>query len=323
MHESRLFHRFNWPLPISLTLRNGLLVVLLLSSIAVFWQPLSALYILTQEQSHYSHLLLIPLVSAYVFYLNRKVIRASGEWSPLSGLIVVGIGLIGYWEANRATSGVDYVSLSTLALVVVIWGIFLFCYGPSVYRTFFFGLLFLLCMVPFPAGLLHTIIVFLQRSAAEATDMGFSLLGVPVIRDNTTFGLSNITIRVDEGCSAVRSAISLVITSIVAAHFVLRSAWAKFGIMVGMVPLAIIDNALRIIGLSLLANYVNTSFLLDGRLHDLGGYLAFAFSVAILIALLSLLRRFEQRPRVYSPMRNEVKLDAAGVQMSPLSSRGE
>ena len=261
MHERRLFHRFNRPLPISLTLRNGLSVLLLLSSFAVFWQPLSALYVLTQEQSHYSHLFLIPVVSAYDFYLNRKVILASGEWSPLSGLIVVGVGVIGYWEAGRATNGVDYLSLSTLALVIVSWGIFLFCYGRGVCRTFSFGLLFLLCMVPFPAGLLHTIIVFLQRSAAEATDIGFSLLGVPVVRDDTVFGLSKMTIRVDEGCSAIRSAISLVITSIVAAHFVLRSAWAKFGIVVGLVPVAIIDNALRIIGLSLLANYVDKSFI--------------------------------------------------------------
>jgi hypothetical protein len=62
----------NWPLPISLTLRNGLFVFLLLISIAVFWQPLSALYLFTQEQSHYSHLLLVPLVSAYIFYQHLK-----------------------------------------------------------------------------------------------------------------------------------------------------------------------------------------------------------------------------------------------------------
>jgi exosortase len=195
------------------------------------------------------------------------------------------------------------VSLTTLAFVIVIWGIFLLCYGLSASQTFSFGLLFLLCMVPFPAALLHAIIVFLQRSAVEVTDVGFSLIGVPVIRNDIVFGLPNITIRVDEGCSAIRSAISLVITSIVAGHFFLRSTWAKFGIVVAMVPLAIIDNGLRITGLSLLANYVNKDFLLDGRLHDLGGYVMFGLSISILIILISLLRRVEQRPRSYSPLR--------------------
>ena len=290
------FQKFSWPLPISLTMRNWLVLVLLLVTIAVFWEPLSALYSLTREQSHYSHLLLVPLVSLYVFYLNRKVILSSGEWSPLLGLFLVGLGVIGYWEAGRANNAVDYLPFTTMAFVVVTCGIFLLCYGPSTCRTFSFGLLFLLCMVPFPAALLHAIIVFMQRSAAEVTNMVFSLLGVPLIRDDIVFGLSNITIRVDEGCSAIRSALSLIITSIIAGHFSLRSLWAKFGIVVLMVPVAIIDNALRIVGLSLLANHVDKSFLTDGRLHDGGGYVMFALSITILLVLLSLLRRLEKQP---------------------------
>lgn len=313
MHERRLVQTLSLPLPISVTARNSLLLFLLLTTIAVFWQPLSALYSVTQEQLHYSHLLLVPFVSLYVFYLNRKVILTSGEWSPWSGMIMVGLGAIGYWEAGRATSGVDYVSFTTLALVVVIWGIFLLCYGPGTCRKFSFGLLFLLCMAPLPAGLLHAIIVFLQHSAAEVTGIGFSLLGVPVIRNDIVFGLPNITIRVDEGCSAIRSALSLVITSIVAGHFFLRSTWAKLSLVVTVMPLAIINNGVRIVGLSLLANYVDRSFLLDGRLHDLVGHIVFVFSITILIVLISLLRRFEQRPKFYSLSRAEIPSDVAAA----------
>ena len=115
------------PLPVSIRTRNRLSLLLLLVIIAWFWQSLLALYSLTQQQSHYSHLLLIPFVSLYVFYLNRGLILNSREWSPLSGLIMVGLGAIGYWWAGQATNGVDHLSLTTLALVVVIWGIFLFC----------------------------------------------------------------------------------------------------------------------------------------------------------------------------------------------------
>jgi exosortase len=168
-------------------------------------------------------------------------------------------------------------------------------------------------MVPFPASLLHSIIVFLQHSAADATDIGFSMLGVPVIRDDIVFKLSNITLRVDEGCSAIRSALSLVITSIVAAHFFLRSAWAKFSLVIIMVPVAIIDNGIRIVGLSLLANYVDKSFLLDGRLHDLGGYLTFVLSVTILIVCMALLWRIEQRYGLYGGERAEVRSNIAVV----------
>jgi exosortase len=226
---------------------------------------------------------------------------------------MVGLGAIGYWEAGQATTGVDYVSGATLAFVCVIWGIFLFCYGLGTCRKLSFGLLFLLCMVPFPAALLHAIIVFLQHSAAEVTNVGFSLLGVPVIRDDIVFGLSNITIRVDEGCSAIRSAISLVITSIVAGRFFLRSTQARIGVVVAMIPLAIINNGIRIVGLSLLANYVNKSFLLDGHLHDLVGHLVFVLSIAMLIVLISVLRRFEQRPTFYPPVQADVTSNVAAA----------
>jgi len=302
-----LSQALSWPLPVSTKTRNSLSLFLLLVTIAWFWQPLAVLYSMTQEQpySHYSHIPLIPLVSAYAFFLNRKAILASWEWSPLPGVILLGLGALGYWQADPMAYGADQLPLTILALVVVTWGIFIFCYGVRSCRTSSFGLLFLLFMVPLPAGLLHTIIVFLQRSSTEVTDIGLSLLGVPVIRDGFVFGLSNVTFRVDEGCSGIRSTLSLIITSIVAGHFLLRSVWGRLGIVAVVVPLAIIKNAVRIVVVTLLANYVDPSFLTNGLRHDSIGLPLFVLSVVILISLVWLVRRFEQRHGYHPP--NEVR----------------
>jgi exosortase/archaeosortase family protein len=80
-----------------------------------------------------------------------------------------------------------------------------------------------------------------------------------------------------------------------------------------MVPLAIINNGIRIVGLSLLANYVDKSFLLDGRLHDLVGHVVFVFSITLLMVLIAFLRRVEQRSRLYLPVRAEVGSDVAAA----------
>ena len=48
------------PLPFSLRIRNGLSLLLLLASVAWFWQPLVTLFSLTQQQEQYSHIVLIP-----------------------------------------------------------------------------------------------------------------------------------------------------------------------------------------------------------------------------------------------------------------------
>ena len=302
------FQALRRPLPVSVKVRNGLSLLLLLVAIAWYWQPLAALYSLTQEQEHYSHILLIPWVSLYAFYLNREAILTSREWSPALGLILFGLGAVGYLPGDPSAQGADHLFMATLAWVVTCWGIFLLCFGVTPCRTYSFGLLFLLCMVPIPTSLLNAIIVFLQRGSVEVTDIVFSLLGVPVFRDGFVFGLPNLTIHVADECSGIRSALSLSITSIVAGHFFLRSVWGRLGIVAIVIPLAIIKNAFRIVGLSVLANYVDPRFITGSVLHRTGGIPLFVLSVAILLSLVWLLRRYEQRHGYYPPDGSRAKV---------------
>ena len=283
------------PLPFSMKVRNGLCLFLLFAAVAWFWAPLGTLYSMTREQEHYSHILLIPWLSLYAFYLDRSALLTSREWSPWLGSILIGLGALGYWRAETADLAADQLSITILALVVSCWGIFLLGYGIRSCRTFSFGLLFLLFMVPLPSAALNAIIVFLQRSSTEVTDVVFSLLGVPVFRQGFVFSLSNFTIHVAEECSGIRSTLSLCITSLVAGHFFLRSAWGKLGLVTMVIPLAIIKNAFRIVGLSLLANYVDPSFITDSALHRYGGIPLFLLSLVVLFSLVWLLRRVEKR----------------------------
>ncbi len=293
--EGEPIQALNRLLPFSLKTRNGLSLLLLLAAVAWFWQPLVSLFSLTQQQEHYSHIVLIPWLSLYVFYLDRKAIFASREWSPWLGLLVIGMGAWCYGSADAAIFPSDQLSMTILAWVVMCWGIFVFCFGVTLCRKVSFGLLCLLLMVPLPSLLLDAIIGFLQRSSAEATDVLFSLLGVPVFRQGFVFSLSNFTIHVAEECSGIRSALSLIITSLVAGHFFLRSAWTKMGLVAVVVPLTIVKNAFRIVGLSLLANYVDPTYITDSALHRSGGIPLFSLALVVLLSLAWLLRRCEKK----------------------------
>jgi len=282
------------PLSFSTKTRNGLSLLFLLAAVAWFWQPLVSLFSFAEQQEQYSHIVLIPFLSLYVLYLDRRAINASREWSPWLGSILIGLGAAGYWFADAAIFAPDQLSMTIMALVVVCWGIFVFFFGVTLCSKVSFGLLFLLFMVPLPSFLLNVIIVFLQRSSAEVTDLLFSALGVPVFRQGFLFSLSNFTVHVAEECSGIRSALSLFITSLVAGHFILRSVWAKLGLVAVVVPLAIVKNAFRIVGLSVLANYVDPTFITDSAIHRSGGIPLFLLSVVMLLALAWLLRRFEK-----------------------------
>ena len=120
------------PLPFSLRIRNGLSLLLLLASVAWFWQPLVTLFSLTQQQEQYSHIVLIPCVSLYALYiLTRKAIFALREWSPWLGSLVIGMGTWCYWSADAAIFAPDQLSMTILALVVMWWGIVVSCFGTT------------------------------------------------------------------------------------------------------------------------------------------------------------------------------------------------
>ena len=127
------------------------------------------------------------------------------------------------------------------------------------------------------------------------------MLGIPYYRDGFIFGLPHLTIHIAEECSGIRSTLSLVITSLVAGHFFLRSWWGRSVLTMIVVPLAIIKNAFRIVGLSLLANYVDPSFITDSALHRYGGIPLFVVSLAILLSLAWLVRSMEKRTGYYLP----------------------
>jgi exosortase len=268
--------------------------VLLAAAAVWFWQPLAALYMLTKQQDHYSHIVLIPLLSVYAFYADRKTIFSSKEWSLWMGLVVIGLGALWACRADADTYGGDLLTAQMLAFVILVWGSFLTCYGVAACRASAFGLLLLLCMVPLPETVLNALIAFLQSASAEVTGLLFTGLGIPFFRDGFLFNLPNLTIHVAEECSGIRSTLSLMITSLVAGHFFLRSLWSKTALVLLVVPLAIVKNAFRIVGLSLLANYVDQSFITDSVLHRYGGIPLFVVSLAILLCIAWLLRNMEE-----------------------------
>lgn len=295
---------FNEPLPFSVTHRNILFVLLFLTTSAWFWQPLVELVSLAQRQEHYSHILLIPWVSLYVLYVDRTAISESKDWSPWLGTLFLGGGALSYAETDPVAWAPDHLSVTMLAFVVMCWGMFLFCFGLKCWLKSSFGLLFLLFIIPLPAVVLNEIIGFLQRSSAEATAFLFSILGTPVFRQGFLFSLSNFTIHVAEQCSGIRSALSLVLTSLLAGHFFLRSFWGKTGIVAIVIPLAIMKNAFRIVGLTLLANYVDPTYITNSILHRAGGIPLFLVSLIVLFSFVWLLRRLEKKLAMTSGVRS-------------------
>jgi exosortase len=273
---------------------------------ALAWNLTRELGKLALTNDSFSQILVIPFVSLFLAYENRKRTFAaiSVGWTLGAGLIVPGLLCLVTARLNllqlRPTNQIVVFMFGT----VLIWlGAFGLSFGARAFQAARFPLLFLLFSVPIPEPLLSEIIRFLQRESADATAVFFQLAGVPYFRQGLIFQLPGISIRVAEECSGIRSSLALLITTVLASYLFLRSFWRKLLLCAVVVPLAILKNGLRIATLSTLAIYVNPGFL-HGNLHYHGGIVFFALALVPMALLLMWLQKSEG-PRALVRKRHE------------------
>ncbi len=237
-------------------------------------------------------ILLVPAISAALIYLHRQKIFAVVDSGFTPAAAICGtIGLLGILIAYFSAGDLQLVA--TAVGLVALWiGGFVFFFGKKAGRAALFPLLMLVWMVPIPTRALDFIEVALQRGSAELVDVLFQAVGVPVFRNGMVFVLRDVAIEVAKECSGIRSTLSLLLLMMVVVHEALQSNWRRAIVLSLTVPVVVLKNAVRIVTLTLLAMYVDPSFL-TGDLHHRGGIVFFLVGLALLLPVVGVLRRGE------------------------------
>lgn len=266
-------------------------------SLLLFLGPVTALVKLSLSQDDSSYLVVIPLMSAVLLYLERDRIPAqTSSDNLLSGiflLLAAGIALALHFGATGNGLGLQ-LSGWILALALVWAAGFAFLFGKAALRASYFPFLFLLLMIPIPSFLLDRIILLLQQGSAWITGLLFDIAGVPALREGLVFHLAKVSIEVAKECSGIRSSMALFIVALLVAHFRLRNFWNQVFFLAFGLFLMVLKNGVRIATLTLLAVYVNPDFLF-GRLHHQGGVVFFVLALLLLLPLLFFLQRNEAK----------------------------
>jgi exosortase len=265
-------------------------------SLVLFARPLGWMIHFALQNDDASHILLIPVISAWVIYLERRNVfhRLSSDIPRAVFLFLVAA----FFYAWTTWSGANWTLPSNLTgyvlALVLLWisGFALF-FGRRALQNAIFPLLFLFLTVPLPEFLLNRAILFLQKGSAEITAALFDLIGVPFLREGFVFHLARVNIEVARECSGIRSSMALLILALLVAHFSLRSIWKKALFVACGLFMMIIKNGIRIATLTLLAMYVDPGFL-TGRLHHRGGIVFFLLGLLFLLPVLLLLQRSER-----------------------------
>jgi exosortase len=268
-----------------------------LLSIGTFWGPLRQLLSLSLNDDRYSHLVVIPFISACLMYWKRHEIFRATAFDLRIGipLVLVAFGS-GWWFSLRLLSAPNDYELSFVILMVLVaWvAVLLLCYGVRALRPAKFPLLFLLLMIPMPRVLMGKIILVLQVGASAVVYAMFRVAGTPLFRNGFTFELPGVGILISAECASIHSFWALFIAGLLVGHFFLRSFLAKICLSLSTLPIAVFSNAVRIVTIWFLATHVDAGFMY-GNLHRHGGILFSLISLFLLLLSLWLLRTLEYR----------------------------
>src|SRR5215469_5800473 len=235
---------------------------------------------------NYGHGFFVPLLSCYILWHERE------HWTTLEikpsnfGFAVmlgaVGLLLLGALGAE--------LFISRFSLLVLLGGITLFLAGWKVLGAVAFPLSYLIWMIPIPVIIFNQITFPLQLVASRMATAWLELVPVPVLRDGNVLILSNYSLEVAEACSGIRSLMTLIALAVAYGYFFEPRRWVRYVLALLVIPIAIVTNALRVLGAGILAHDYGPATA-EGFLHGFSGWLIFVSALVLMFLCHRILRR--------------------------------
>jgi len=293
-------------MPDKLSKRHFCYLAFWMASLLVFHTPLTSVLALSLGDQRYRHILVIPLICAFLIHSERRRIFRVCQWRPRLGAVLLAAAVpVVVLPRQMFFANADTALFSGVLATILVWAAgFVFCYGTQAFRSALFSFCFLLLTVPLPTTWLDQIVFALQKGSAEASYVLFRVLGVPVLHEGFHFSLPGVNIEIAQECSGINSSLALFIAGLLSAYLFLRSTWSKALLIAVVVPLLIVKNALRIVTISWLAVYVSRDYL-NGNLHHHGGIPFSLVGLALLFLSVMALRRSEAwlSRRIFEPVK--------------------
>jgi exosortase len=235
----------------------------------------------------YGHGFLVPLFSGYVVWRRREQWLKSESKPANFGLLVM-VGAVVLLLAGSLGAELFTSRVSLLALLA---GMILFLAGWKMLRAVSFPLAFLLLMIPIPVIIYNQITFPLQLLASRFATFWLEVVQVPVLREGNVLILPNYSLEVVEACSGIRSLMTLITLAVAYGYLLEPRRWARYVLVILMIPIAIVSNAIRIMGTGVLT-YRFGPKAAEGFFHEFSGWVIFLAALLLMFASHAILKRF-------------------------------
>jgi exosortase len=231
------------------------------------------------QDPDFSHGFLVPLFSLYVLSRDYGRFARMQPRPSWGGLFLLAFALLVLIVGQMGAE----LFLARVSLLLVMASLIVLFLGWSFLRAAAFPLGFLILMIPIPAILFNQITFPLQLLASRLAAPVLPLLGVPVLREGNLISLPSGTLEIAKACSGVRSLMSLITVAIIYGFLTDKRLWLRCLLALASVPIAVIANSSRIIGIGLLVQYWNEDA--AEYFHASWGWIVFVVSLIMLYAV--------------------------------------
>ncbi|MBL4607342.1 MAG: VPLPA-CTERM-specific exosortase XrtD [Pseudomonadales bacterium] len=264
----------------------ALCTMTLIALMLLFFDGISHMFRVWMIKEEYSHGFFLPLIAIYILWQRRNFLAQLPNTGSYLGFFVVcfGMALGAVGELGTLYTVIQY------GFVVAIFGVILSITGVSSFRHYFFPLLILVFMIPFPSFLYNSLSSKLQLISSEIGVAVIQLFNIPVYLEGNVIDLGKMKLQVVEACSGLRYLFPLSALAYVLALMFQANTYFKVLVFLSSVPVTIIMNSFRI-GLIGVTVDIWGKKAAEGLLHDFEGWVVFMSSLAVLILEIIVLAR--------------------------------
>lgn len=229
-----------------------------------------------------SHVLLAPLVIAWMLWSGRERLIATPVGYSWVGLIVIGagwgLGSFGYFNRVQAAWH--------LGAVLAVLGCMMTVLGPTIFRRFWPCVIVMLIAIPIPGMLRQELAIPLQRASALLTEQAFMLVGLEVVRSGNVLTYNDVPIAVAEACNGMRMVFALGMVAFAFAFAMPLRPYMR-GLIIVLSPLlALVCNVARLVPtVWFYGHYPKT---IGPQFHDMSGWVMLLVAFFILKGVIAL-----------------------------------
>jgi exosortase len=253
-----------------------------------FWPTFQFLFDKWVNDPQYSHGFLVPAFAGY--YLWQKAKDSPTGWfsppRPLTAAAILAVAAL----LRGIAGGILFHQLDALAFLLTLAALTLAVGGAALFRRTGPAILFLGFMVPLPYELERNVGGPLRTAATAASTYLLQTLGQPAVSEGNVILLDEHKLEVADACNGLKMLVTFAAFSVGAVLLARRTWFEKAMVLLGIVPVAVVTNVLRITATGIAYSFDPGKETMH-TLHDVFGWLMMPVGLGLLAAELWALNR--------------------------------